>query len=150
MSEARRIDGSMPVAFRYTPGVGNGAFCAALRADGTLLGSRCAGCAVTYVPARSFCERCLGSLAADTPCGPEGSLESWTTLWIDIDGHTLTEPERYALVRLDGADAVMFHRLLGHAGWEPTIGDRVRTMLRAERGGTILDIEGFGPAEASG
>lgn len=150
MSEARRIDGSMPVAFRYTPGVGNGAFFAALRADGTLLGSRCAGCAVTYVPARSFCERCLGSLAADTPCGPEGSLESWTTLWIDIDGHTLTEPERYALVRLDGADTVVFHRLLDHPGWEPTIGDRVRTMLRAERGGTILDIEGFGPAEASG
>ncbi len=140
----------MPVAFRYTPGVGNGGFLAGLRDGGTLLGSRCSACAVTYMPARSFCERCLAELAADVPCGPEGSLESWTTLWIDVDGRTLAEPERFALVRLDGADTVVLHRLLDHDGWEPAIGDRVRTMLRAERGGSILDIDGFGPAEASG
>jgi hypothetical protein len=36
----RRIEGEIPVAFRYTPGVGNTAFFEALRDRGVLLGSR--------------------------------------------------------------------------------------------------------------
>jgi len=140
---ARRVEGTLPVAFRYTPGLGNGAFFAALRDDGILLGSRCPSCEVTYLPARVFCERCLGELEPDTPCGPHGSLESFTTLHVDVDDRPLSHPERYGLVRLDGADTVLLHRLLPSDGWEPAIGDRVAPVLRAVRDGMITDIEGF-------
>jgi hypothetical protein len=135
----RRIDGQMPVGFRYTPGVGNGAFFEALRERGVLLGSRCASCDVTYLPARIFCERCLAELRPDTECGPEGVVVSWTLARIDIDAGVLPEPVPYALVRLDGADTVLLHRLLAAAD----IGDRVRVALRPERTGSILDIAGF-------
>ena len=135
----RRIEGEMPVRFRYTPGVGNGAFFDALRERGVLLGSRCESCGVTYLPARIFCERCLAELRPDKECGPEGVVASWTLARIDVDGATLPEPARYALVRMDGADTVLLHRLLGEAD----IGDRVRVRLRAERAGSIHDIAGF-------
>jgi uncharacterized OB-fold protein len=142
----RTVHGELPVGFRYTPGVANTAFFEALRDRGVLLGSRCEACAVTYVPARIFCERCFAELAPDTECGPGGTVESFTIGHVGIDGEALAEPTTVALVRLDGADTVLLHRLIGTA--EPQIGMRVRATLRAEaeRTASILDIEGFEPA----
>jgi uncharacterized protein len=137
----RRIEGGMPVAFRYTPGVGNTDFFEALRDRGVFLGSRCEHCGVTYLPARIFCERCLASLSPDTECGPEGDVQSWTIARRTGDGETLDPPVTYALVRLDGADTVLLHRLLGPAD----IGTRVRAVLTTDRSASINDIEGFEP-----
>jgi hypothetical protein len=137
----RRIEGGLPVAFRYTPGVGNTAFLEALRDHGVFLGSRCADCGVTYLPARIFCERCLAKLTPDTECGPEGTLESWTVAHRDIDGDPLDASVTYALVCLDGADTVLLHRLLAPA----EIGARVRAVVADDRAASIHDVEGFEP-----
>ena len=137
----RKIGGELPVAFRYTPGVANTAFLAALRDRGVLLGSRCGSCEVTYLPARLFCERCFAELTADVECGPEGTLESFTIGHVGIDDKPLQEPVVVGLVKLDGADTVLMHLLAGMDA--PRVGMRVRTVLRVERAGSILDIEGF-------
>jgi uncharacterized protein len=144
MTLLRRIPGELPVSFRYTPGVGNTAFFEALRDRGALVGSRCESCSVTYVPARTFCERCLAELEPGAECGPAGTLESWTIGHAGVDGEALDEPVTIGLVRLDGADTVLLHRLLGGADWR--IGMRVRAVLREDRAASILDLEGFGPA----
>jgi uncharacterized protein len=141
MTTVRRIEGEMPVAFRYTPGVGNSAFLEALRDRGVFLGSRCAHCGVTYLPARIFCERCLASLTPDTECGPDGVIESWTVAHRGIDDEPMAAPVTYALVRLDGADTVLLHRLLGPAD----IGARVRAVVASDRSASIHDVEGFTP-----
>lgn len=140
---SRTIHGDLPVRFRYTPGVANTSFFEALRDRGVLLGSRCEACGVTYVPARMFCERCFAELTPGAECGPGGSVESFTIGHVGIDGEALDEPTAVALVRLDGADTVLMHRLLGIEA--PAIGMRVTTRLRpqAERSASILDIEGF-------
>jgi uncharacterized OB-fold protein len=138
----RRIEGEIPVAFRYTPGVGNTAFLEALRDRGVFIGSRCSHCDVTYLPARIFCERCLALLTPDTECGPEGVVESWTLAHKSVDGDALDEPIPYALVRLDGADTVVLHRLLAPAD----IGARVTAVIASDRTASIHDIEGFEPA----
>ena len=138
----RRIEGGMPVAFRYTPGVGNTAFLEVLRDRGAFLGSRCPTCGITYLPARIFCERDLTQLTPDTECGPEGTVESWTVAHRDIDDEPLDPPMTFALVKLDGADTVVLHRLLAPA----EVGGRVRPVIRDERAASVLDIEGFEPA----
>jgi uncharacterized protein len=138
----RRIEGGLPVAFRYTPGVGNTAFLEALRDRGAFLGSRCPTCGTTYLPARIFCERDLTQLTPDTECGPEGTIESWTIAHRDLDDEPFDPPVTFALVKLDGADAVVLHRLLAPA----EIGARVRPVLRDLRAASVLDIEGFEPA----
>ena len=140
---SRTIHGDLPVRFRYTPGVANTSFFEALRDRGVVLGSRCEACAVTYVPARMFCERCFAELAPAIECGPGGSVESFTIGHVGIDGEALDEPVAVALVRLDRADTVLMHRLLGIEA--PAIGMRVTARLRpqAERSASILDIEGF-------
>lgn len=143
---ARAVRGEMPVAFHYTPGVGNAAFLEALRTRGTFLGARCDACGVTYLPARIFCERCFAALGPGVECGPGGTLESFTVARVDVDDRPLDEPQPLGLVRLDGADTVLLHRLLGGATW--AVGMRVEAVLRpaAERAGSILDLEGFRPA----
>lgn len=140
---ARAIRGEMPVAFHYTPGVGNAAFFEALRARGAFLGSRCEACGVTYLPARIFCERCFAALGPGAECGPGGVLESFTVAHVGVDDEPLAEPVVAGLIRLDGADTVLMHRLLGGTHWQ--VGMRVEAALRPadERTGSILDVEGF-------
>jgi hypothetical protein len=145
--EIRRWEGDLPVRHRYTPGVAGEAFFAALRDRGVVLGSRCEACSYTYVPARLFCERCFTELEADTEVGPGGTLVSFTIAFRGLEGESLEEPVVFGLVRLDGADAVLLHRVLD-PGEEPLeIGERVEVVLAPERDGTILDIEGFRPVE---
>ena len=96
-----KLPGSLSVAFRYTPGVGNTAFFEALRDRGAFLGSRCDRCGVTFLPARTFCERCLAELAASVECGPEGEVLSWTVARVDVDDRPLDPPVIAGLVRLE-------------------------------------------------
>jgi uncharacterized protein len=143
--EIRYWPGDMPVEHRYTPGVAGEVFFTALRDRGVLLGSRCESCSYTYVPARLFCERCFAELSADTEVGPQGTLVSFTIGFVGIEGEPLDETETFGLVRLDGADAVLLHRMLD-VGDEPLeIGERVEAVIRNPNGreGSILDIEGF-------
>ncbi len=141
--DVRRWEGGLPVAHRYTPGVAGGVFFESLRDRGVLLGSRCGSCDYTYVPARMFCERCFAELDADTEVGPAGTIVSFTVAYVDADERPLDEPVTYALVRVDGADAVLVHRVID-AGEKPLeIGARVETVLEEQRSGTILDIRGF-------
>jgi uncharacterized OB-fold protein len=140
-----KIPGELSVSFRYTPGVGNTAFFEALRHRGVFLGSRCDACSVTYVPARIFCEQCLAALEPSEECGPEGELISWTVARVDVDDRPLDGSVTYGLVRLDGADTVLLHRLIDLDGF-PEIGMRLRAVLATERTGSIFDVEGFAPA----
>jgi uncharacterized OB-fold protein len=141
--EVRRWEGDLPVRHRYTPGVAGDAFFTALRDRGVLLGSRCEACSYTYVPARMFCERCFAELSADAEVGPGGTLVSFTIAFRDVEGEPLEEPVTIGLVRLDGADAVLLHRVLDPRDEPLEIGERVEVVLAAERVGSILDVEGF-------
>jgi uncharacterized OB-fold protein len=143
----RRWEGDLPVAHRYTPGVAGEVFLSALRDRGVILGSRCEECSFTYVPARLFCERCFSELDAGVELGPGGTLRSFTIAYVDADERPLAEPVTWGLVQLDGADALLLHRVL-QEGEEPLeIGQRVEAILRppAQRTGSILDLEGFLP-----
>lgn len=144
-SQVRRWDGGLPVAHRYTPGVAGDAFFTALRDRGVILGSRCAECEFTYVPARLFCERCFAELAADAEVGPQGELRSFTIAFVGVDDGSLPDPVTYGLVRLDGADAVLVHRVIDQGDEPLEIGARVEIVLQPDgrRTGSILDIRGF-------
>lgn len=144
---ARRVEGAIPVRHRYTPGVAGEAFLTGLRDRGVFLASTCEPCSLTYVPARLFCQRCFGELEADAEVGPEGTLVSTTVVHVDAGAARLEYPVAAGLVRLDGASSALLHRLLGVRETPPTIGARVRAVLRPppERTGSILDVQGFRP-----
>lgn len=145
--EVRRWKGRIPVSHRYTPGVAGDVFFTALRDRGVLLGSRCESCDYTYVPARLFCERCFAELAADAEVGPGGRLVSFTISYTGLEGEPLEQPVTIGLVRPDGADAAIVHRIV-ETGEDPLeIGQRMEVVVKPEeeRTGSIHDIDGFRP-----
>ena len=148
--DVRLWEGQIPIRHRYTPGVAGEAFFSALKDKGQFVASRCEACAITYCPPRMFCERCFdGPLSADREVGPGGSLESFTVGSRGIEGEPLREPVAVGLIRLDGADTVLVHFLLGE-GFR--LGDRVEAVLKAkgQRTGSILDVRGFRSADGQG
>ena len=144
---SRRLEGAIPVRHRYTPGVAGEAFLTALREREVFLASTCEACSLTYVPARLFCQRCFGELAADAQVGPEGTLVSFTVVHVDADGARLPRPVTAGLIRLDGASSVLLHIVLVGDQSPPPIGARVRAVFlpRGERTGSIRDVRGFLP-----
>ena len=124
--------GAIQIPFRYAAGTAGSRFLAALRDRSQILGSRCAACACVLAPLRAFCPRCGGDWLEDVAIGPEGTVLAWTER---------ANSGTFALIRLDGADTPLLHRLLAPV----TQGARVRARFAAERRGSILDLVGFEP-----
>lgn len=132
-------EGRVQIPFRYAAGAPASRFGVALRDERRILGARCVGCERVLCPPGPFCGHCGGAAGAAVEVGPGATLVSWTEL-----------PGRgtFALVRLDGADGALVHRLLGES--EPWVGMRLRARFASERHGDIRDIEGFAVEEAGG
>jgi uncharacterized OB-fold protein len=160
--EVLLFPGRMPVSHRYTAGLAGERFFRALKDRGVFLATRCSACSVTYCPARAFCERCLAALEDDVEAGPGGSLESFTVVHVGLDGERLDPPAVIGLVRLDGADTLLVHRVEASAGgnlvrsrdgnlgsWRAGlhIGMRVQAVFEepARRRGHLDDVRFFEP-----
>ncbi|HYT53541.1 MAG TPA: Zn-ribbon domain-containing OB-fold protein [Verrucomicrobiae bacterium] len=140
--------GAIPLTSLYTAGVGGQIFFDALKQRGKLIGTRCRPCKQVYLPARSFCERCLGALIDQVEVKPTGRLVSYTICHVDRDRRPLRRPQALALVQLDGATTMLLHYLLDVTGPDQiSIGARVQVIIKPKRRriGSILDIEGFRP-----
>ena len=142
------VHGDMPVTFQYTQGIAGERFLRELLENGRFLGTRCAQCAYTYLPPRLYCERCFASLEdAWVEVGPQGTVEAVTVAHLDLSGEPLAEPQTLALIRLDGADGLLVHRIDDADAAGVEIGTRVEAVLRPQRQrkGSILDIRYFKP-----
>lgn len=133
--------GSLPFRSLYTAGLAGQKFLQALKDRGEILGSRCAACDFTYVPARHYCERCMAELKEMVKVGETGVVVAATTAHEDCDGSPLQVAQMLAAVLLEGASTVLVHRLLRTAA----IGAKVRVVFERKRKGTLLDIRGFEP-----
>ena len=82
--------------------------------------------------------------------GPRGTVEAVTVAHLGLDGEPLAQPETFALIRLDGADGLLLHRVKAPAGEELEVGATVEPVFLAEaaRKGSILDIQHFRPASS--
>lgn len=121
------------IPFQYAAGQAGSRFLVALRDDGRIMASNCAGCGHVSVPLRSFCPKCPESDLTDIELAGEGSLVSWT----EVPGRGV-----FALVSLDGADGALLHRLVDPPT-ELAVGQRVRAQFVETREAHINDLAGF-------
>ncbi len=123
---------TISLPYNLTPGPATGTFLAEL-ARKRIVGTRCRQCSRVEVPAQQVCG--CGSDELDlVELGHQGELR----------GFTRTPTLSLALVRLDGADCDLLHRLSGDAPWQ--IGMRVQAVWADEARGSVLDLSGFEPA----
>lgn len=147
-SRVRRWPGTIPVSHRYTAGLAGERFFRALKDRGVFLATRCEECAVTYCPASAFCPRCLSPISDYFEVGPRGWLESFTVVYRDLDEEPLEVPVVVGLIRLEGADTVMVHRIDGNSRAVLEIGVPVEPEFqpKRDRTGSLNDIKHFRPA----
>lgn len=141
------IYGDFPVEFVYTAGNALEPFLSTIKEKGKFTGRRCDACGITYVPPATFCERCFARLNRVVNIGNDGTVESFTVSYLDVDGNRLKEPEVWGLVRLNGASTMFLHRLLCKPK-AARIGMKVNARFKPKnkRMGRMDDIEGFAPA----
>jgi len=141
--------GEIPTYYLYTLGVAGERFFREIKDNARILGTRCPECELVYVPPRIYCERCFGSLDEWVEVSARGEVHTYTVLYLDLDGLPLEEPLVIAMINLDGADGGLVHMLAEISPDEVEIGLEVEAVFKdkAQRTGSILDIEYFKPTE---
>ncbi len=148
--DATHWRGEIPLNYIYTPGRAGEQFLRALLDEETFLGARCAACGVTYVPARIFCERCFARIEDSfVKLGKRGTVHAFTVSHETFDGVRKEEPSIVALIKLDGADGVVLHRLGDVDPGDVRVGLPVEAVFKPkkDRQGSILDVRHFRPAK---
>lgn len=137
--------GSLPVTSRYTFGLAGERFFRTLKEEGKIMGTYCPACDRTYVPATTFCERCMAELSEWRDLGLMGELHTYTLLFVDNDGQPLEEPELVGIISF--GDGGLIHKLEADPD-ELEIGMTMQAVLKpkSQRTGSILDILHFKPA----
>jgi uncharacterized OB-fold protein len=136
---------NLPVTSRYTYGLAGERFFRAIKDEGRIYGTRCSHCERTYVPATSFCERCLSGLDEWVDVGSSGEIHTYTINYTASDGSVNDTPEIIAFVKF--GDGGIVHKLGEIAAEEVSIGLAVEAVFlpKEERQGSILDIKYFRP-----
>jgi len=141
-------EGEIPLEYIYTCGRAGEAFFRHLMKKGSFLGARCDACQKTYVPPRTYCEKCFNRLEDSyLDVGKRGTVHTFSVLHKNLDGSSKKEPTVMALIRLDGTDGGVIHYLGQIKPEEVQIGLPVEAVLKPtkERQGAITDIKYFKP-----
>ena len=139
--------GQIPMSYVYTVGRAGEKFFLEL-INGKMFGARCDSCQITYVPQRTYCEKCFARLEDHyTEVGMKGTVHTFTQCFETYDGTKKEAPSIVAMVRIDGTEGGLVH-WLGEVDFEAVyIGMAVEAILKPkrEREGSILDIKYFRP-----
>jgi uncharacterized OB-fold protein len=142
--------GDFPITSRYTAGIAGERFFRRIKDHASFVGTRCDTCGLTYVPATMFCERCFAELDEWVDVPNQGTVFTYTVLYVDLDEKPLDPPAILAYFKLEGSDGGLVH-YLGEASPEAiSIGLEVEAVFKdaADREGSILDIQYFRPRAA--
>ncbi len=136
------IDGRVEVTYKWSAGVAGSRFFEELRDNGRIMGTHCPQCQRVLVPPRIFCEECFVDTDQWVEVSPRGVILTYAESYFGLQGQRLEEPWYVGIVRLEGSDGGLFHRLV--AGEKPIeIGGTAEAVFAEERTGNILDIEHF-------
>lgn len=133
IDEAPTLHATLTLPYALTTGRAAGAFLAEL-GNQRIIGSRCDDCRRVLAPARDHCSSC-GAEAGELVQLPETGT---------VTAMTRTASCTLALIRLDGCDTDLLHRLLEDEG-HLAVGDRVRARWSEKPVQSILDLDGFTP-----
>lgn len=146
-SEARHWTDSIPLEYHYTVGVAGEDFRRELKENGRFLASKCPKCKNCFVPARMYCPTCFIETKEKVSVNGPGYVYSFTSVSADKAGSKAQRPMIVVLVKFDGFEGGIVHRLdvqnLGRVG----IGMKVEPVLKqvSERNGALTDIIAFKP-----
>lgn len=142
-------EGQIPMSYVYTVGRAGERFFRAMM-NGRISGAKCDSCNLTYVPPKTFCEKCFARLEDHyVDVGIKGTVYTFTECHETYDGRRRDKPSIVAMIRIEGTKGGLVH-WLGETDFKDVyIGMPVEAVFRAkkDREGSILDIRYFRPAQ---
>ena len=143
----RIISDERPRMMRYSNSAGpiRSRFLLYLRDHQKILGTRCPTCSRVFIPAKSTCPKCFENIQEWVEVSHEGSLETYTIVYKSEPFQIAATPFAIGIIKLDGADTGMVHRLGEIDFRKIRIGMRVKAVFNEERKGDIRDIKYFRP-----
>lgn len=119
--------------------------------DKVLLGIKCPDCGKVFVPPRMICEDCFAETEGWVELDAAGTVEGYTIGYVEVDqkagGLTdLEEPEIIALIKPEGADTCLLHRIAETRPEDIKVSMRVRAVWAEETKGELSDLRYFKPA----
>jgi len=139
--------GHMETDYIYTLGIAGEKFFNEIKENGRILGAKCKRCGNVFVPPRLYCEQCFEKTSEWVNMGTKGEVYTFTVAYVDINGAKLKEPIIFALIKFDGAEGGLIHKLGEIEPHEVQIGMPVEAVFKpqTERTGNINDIKHFIP-----
>jgi hypothetical protein len=115
-----------------------------------LFGVKCPNCGCVYLPPRMMCERCFTKIEEWVEVSDEGTVESFTIAQVKLDREEgglkeLEEPEIIGLIKHDGTDSCLVHRLGEVKPEDVKIGMKVRAVWTDEPNGELGDLKYYKP-----
>jgi len=149
LREIRHWPGHMETDYIYTLGVAGERFFQEIKKNGKIMGAKCRRCGIVYVPPRMYCERCFEKLQEGVRVSSRGTVYTYTVAHIDLNGAKLKEPTIYAMIKIEGTDGGLIHKLEGVDPEEVKIGMKVEAVFKPKekREGSINDIRYFKPVK---
>lgn len=138
-----------PRRWRYTCSAGpiRSRFLLYLRDQQKIMGTRCSICGRVYVPARPLCLQCYEDMGEWVEVSKRGVLETYTILYQKSPVIPEKGPYAIGVIKLEGADTGLVHRL-GEADFSQIrIGMRLEAVFAKLRKGDIRDILYFRPVD---
>jgi len=136
------IDGHVEVEYHWSAGIAGSKFFTELRDNGKIFGTKCPECKRVLVPPRIFCEECFVDTDEWVEVSTQGEILTFAESYFGLQGQRLEEPWYIGIIKLDGADGGLFHRIV-KGDSEIEIGGRVEAVLADDRKGHIMDIVNF-------
>ena len=115
------------------------------------LGIKCPACGKVFVPPRMICEDCFAETDEWLELGDGGTVEGYTVAYVKVDEKTgglaeLDKPEIIALIKPEGADTCLIHRIAEAEPLDIEVSMRVRAVWVEETKGELADLSYFKPA----
>ena len=138
--EARSLAGEIPIHHRYTVGVAGERFFRAMRDERRLLASRCPACKNAFLPPKIYCEECFVETTDWVDVEGPGYVETFTLVHTSLNEETLSPPAVAAMIKWDGIQGGLVHRIEVDDPAKVTVGMAVAPVWAEQRSGSIGDI----------
>lgn len=135
--------------YSYSAGPVRSKFLLYLRDQQKIMGTKCPSCGRVYVPARSTCLECFQNMSEWVEVGDEGILTAYTIVNTKSPALGADSVFGFCIVKLDGADTGLTHRLGKGDPEKLCIGMRMKAVFNEELKADIRDIKYFKPLQSS-
>lgn len=105
------FEGAIPVNYKYTVGIAGNQFFQTIMKKGDFVASKCSECGRMNIYPTSYCEACFAEIKEYVSVGLKGELYSYTECTKDFKGVKYKEPHFIGLVRFEGVEGGIVHRL---------------------------------------